>query len=65
LAELNSATEERFHVEWIAELSSGVERLGNRGVGAVVLDLTSPDSHGVETQQAIPGLVSRACFDPN
>ena len=49
LAELNSATEERFHVEWIAELSRGVERLGNRGVGAVVLDLTSPDSHGVET----------------
>jgi diguanylate cyclase (GGDEF)-like protein/PAS domain S-box-containing protein len=49
LAELNSATEERFHVEWVTELSSGIERLRKGGVGAVVLDLTLPDSHGVET----------------
>jgi diguanylate cyclase (GGDEF)-like protein/PAS domain S-box-containing protein len=49
LAELNSTTEERFHVEWVAELSSGIERLSQGGVGAVVLDLTLPDSHGVET----------------
>src|ERR1700676_5351471 len=49
LAELNSATEERFHVEWVTELSSGIERLNKGGVGSVVLDLTLPDSHGVET----------------
>src|ERR1700694_5481092 len=49
LDELNSATEERFHVEWVTELSSGMERLRRGGVGAVVLDLTLPDSHGVET----------------
>jgi diguanylate cyclase (GGDEF)-like protein/PAS domain S-box-containing protein len=49
LAELNSTTEERFHVEWVTELSSGIQRLRKRGVGAVVLDLTLPDSHGVET----------------
>src|SRR6202043_3196549 len=49
LAELNSETEERFHVEWVTELSSGIERLRKGGVGAVVLDLTLPDSHGVET----------------
>src|ERR1700726_5319903 len=49
LAELKSATEERFHVEWVTELSSGIERLREGGVGAVVLDLTLPDSHGVET----------------
>src|ERR1700674_277632 len=49
LAELNSATDERFLVEWVTELSSGIERLRNGGVGAVVLDLTLPDSHGVET----------------
>src|SRR6202049_3904853 len=48
-AELNSATDERFLVEWVTELSSGIERLRNGGVGAVVLDLTLPDSHGVET----------------
>jgi diguanylate cyclase (GGDEF)-like protein/PAS domain S-box-containing protein len=49
LAELNSATEERFHVEWVTELTSGIERLRMGEVGAVVLDLTLPDSHGVET----------------
>src|ERR1700680_3783721 len=48
-AELNSATDERFLVEWVTELSSGIERLRNGGVGAVVLDLTLPDSHGIET----------------
>src|ERR1700681_2910955 len=49
LTELNLATEERFHVEWVTELSSGIERLNKGGVGSVVLDLTLPDSHGVET----------------
>jgi len=49
LAELNSATEERLHVEWVTELASGIERLRKGGVGAVVLDLTLPDSRGVET----------------
>jgi diguanylate cyclase (GGDEF)-like protein/PAS domain S-box-containing protein len=49
LDELSSATDERFCVEWVTELSSGIERLCNGGVGAVVLDLTLPDSHGVET----------------
>src|ERR1700738_335575 len=49
LAELNSATEGRCQVEWFTELSSGIERLREGGVGAVVLDLTLPDSHGVET----------------
>ncbi len=48
-AALNSATEEQFHVEWVTELSSGIERLRKGGVGAVVLDLTLPDSHGVES----------------
>src|SRR6202040_4443529 len=49
LDELGSATNERFRVEWVTELSSGIERLHRGGVGAVVLDLTLPDSHGVET----------------
>ncbi len=46
---MNSATEEQFHVEWVTELSSGNERLLKGGVEAVVLDLTLPDSQGVET----------------
>ncbi|HXN23776.1 MAG TPA: EAL domain-containing protein [Candidatus Dormibacteraeota bacterium] len=49
LDELRSATDEPFRVEWVTELSSGIERLRNGGVGAVMLDLTLPDSHGVET----------------
>ena len=49
LAELNSTAEERFHVEWVTELSSGIERLRKGRVGAVVLDLTLPDSRGIET----------------
>ena len=48
LEEFGSATDERFPVEWVSELSSGIERLRNGGVGAVVLDLTLPDRHGVE-----------------
>ena len=49
LDELSSATDERFDVEWVPDLSRGIERLRNGGVGAVVLDLTLPDSHGIET----------------
>jgi diguanylate cyclase (GGDEF)-like protein/PAS domain S-box-containing protein len=49
LNELGSATDDRFDVEWVPELSSGIERLRKGGVGAVVLDLTLPDSHGIET----------------
>src|ERR1700680_3913218 len=49
LDELSSATDERFHVEWVTDLSRGIERLRNGGVGAVVLDLTFPDTHGLQT----------------
>jgi diguanylate cyclase (GGDEF)-like protein/PAS domain S-box-containing protein len=48
LDELGSATDERFQVEWVTELSSGIERLRKGGVGALVLDLALPDSHGIE-----------------
>jgi two-component system cell cycle response regulator len=49
LEELGSATNKRFRVEWVTEVSGGIERSRRGGVGAVVLDLTLPDSHGVET----------------
>jgi diguanylate cyclase (GGDEF)-like protein/PAS domain S-box-containing protein len=49
LDELSSATDERFMVEWVTELSIGIERLRNGGVGAVVVDLKLSDSHGIET----------------
>jgi diguanylate cyclase (GGDEF)-like protein/PAS domain S-box-containing protein len=43
LEELGAVTGEHFRVEWVAELSAGIERLGQGGVGAVILDLTVPD----------------------
>jgi diguanylate cyclase (GGDEF)-like protein/PAS domain S-box-containing protein len=49
LDELGAATDERFRVEWVTELSSGLARLCSGGVAAVVLDLTLPDSQGLET----------------
>jgi diguanylate cyclase (GGDEF)-like protein/PAS domain S-box-containing protein len=49
LEDLGPAADERFHVEWVSELSSGIERLRTGGVGAVVLALTLPNSHGIET----------------
>jgi diguanylate cyclase (GGDEF)-like protein/PAS domain S-box-containing protein len=49
LGELGSAADERVHIEWLRELSSGIERLRSGAVGAVVLDLTFPDSGGMET----------------
>jgi diguanylate cyclase (GGDEF)-like protein/PAS domain S-box-containing protein len=59
LAELNSATEGGYHVEWFTDLSSGIERLRKGEVGAVVLDLTLPDSHGVETFEKLFQAASR------
>src|ERR1700682_2641804 len=60
LGELGSVTEERFQVEWVTELSRGIERACDGGVRAVVLDLNLPDSKGVETFdklfQAAPGV---------
>jgi diguanylate cyclase (GGDEF)-like protein/PAS domain S-box-containing protein len=49
LDELSLATDERFRVECVTELSSAIERLRNGGVGAVMLDLSLPDSQGIET----------------
>jgi diguanylate cyclase (GGDEF)-like protein/PAS domain S-box-containing protein len=49
LGELGSVTEERFQVEWVTDLSKGVERLGDGGVRAAVLDLNLPGSQHVET----------------
>jgi diguanylate cyclase (GGDEF)-like protein/PAS domain S-box-containing protein len=55
-----SSDGERFRTEWVTELSSGIKRLRDGGVGAVVLDLSLPDSHGIETLErllrAAPGI---------
>jgi diguanylate cyclase (GGDEF)-like protein/PAS domain S-box-containing protein len=38
-----------FDVEWICQLSEGLERLSKKGIAAVLLELDLPDSHGMET----------------
>jgi diguanylate cyclase (GGDEF)-like protein/PAS domain S-box-containing protein len=36
-------------VEWVQKLSDGLERLGRAGIGAVMLNLSLPDSQGIAT----------------
>jgi len=38
-----------FDVELVCELSQGLERLSKRGFAAILLALSLPDSHGIET----------------
>jgi len=38
-----------FDVEWVRQLSAGLERLSKRGIDAVLLALSLPDSQGLET----------------
>jgi diguanylate cyclase (GGDEF)-like protein/PAS domain S-box-containing protein len=38
-----------FDVEWVRELSQGLARLSKGGIDAVLLELSLPDSHGIET----------------
>jgi PAS domain S-box-containing protein len=38
-----------FDVEWVRQLSEGLERLSKKGIAAVLLDLSLPDSQGLET----------------
>jgi diguanylate cyclase (GGDEF)-like protein/PAS domain S-box-containing protein len=37
-----------FEVEWVRELSQGLERLSKRGIDAVLLELSLPGSQGIE-----------------
>jgi diguanylate cyclase (GGDEF)-like protein/PAS domain S-box-containing protein len=37
-----------FEVEWVRQLSEGLERLNKKGIAAVLLALSLPDSHGIE-----------------
>jgi EAL domain-containing protein (putative c-di-GMP-specific phosphodiesterase class I) len=38
-----------LHVEWVRQLSDGLERLSQAGIGAVMLNLFLSDSQGLET----------------
>jgi diguanylate cyclase (GGDEF)-like protein/PAS domain S-box-containing protein len=48
-AALGAAGAEAFEVEWVRALSKGLERLSQKGIAAVLLDLSLADSQGIET----------------
>jgi DNA-binding response OmpR family regulator len=65
---LADARDGLFKVEWVTQLSDGLERLSRTGVAAVLLDLAMPDSPGIASFEQvlraapdIPILVLRAC----
>ncbi len=46
---LSSASGGSFEVEWVRKLSEGLERLIKNGIDAILLELSLPDSSGLET----------------
>jgi len=46
---LGEADKDSFHVEHVNQLSEGLERLTHPGIKIVLLDLSLPDSHGLDT----------------
>src|SRR5882672_2022219 len=48
-AALAAAGSASFDVEWVRQLSEGLARLTKGGIDAVLLELSLPDSHGIET----------------
>jgi diguanylate cyclase (GGDEF)-like protein/PAS domain S-box-containing protein len=45
-----------FDVEWVRQLSEGLARLSKGGIDAVLLELSMPDSHGIETFDKLFGV---------
>jgi diguanylate cyclase (GGDEF)-like protein/PAS domain S-box-containing protein len=48
-AVLAAAGRGSFEVEWVCYLSEGLARLSKKGIDGVLLELSLPDSHGIET----------------
>jgi diguanylate cyclase (GGDEF)-like protein/PAS domain S-box-containing protein len=46
---LAAASSGSFELEWVRQLSEGLERLSKRGIAAVLLKLSLPDSRGMES----------------
>jgi diguanylate cyclase (GGDEF)-like protein/PAS domain S-box-containing protein len=44
----NSRGENTYNVEWVARLDDALERLDRKGITTILLDLTLPDSQGLE-----------------
>jgi diguanylate cyclase (GGDEF)-like protein/PAS domain S-box-containing protein len=48
-AALDLASGGSFDVEWVRQLSEGLERLSKKGIDAVLLELSLPDNQGLDT----------------
>jgi diguanylate cyclase (GGDEF)-like protein/PAS domain S-box-containing protein len=48
-AALTSVGAGSFDVEWVRRLSDGLDRLNQKGIAAVLLELSLPDSNGIES----------------
>ncbi|HYN55293.1 MAG TPA: EAL domain-containing protein [Methylotenera sp.] len=46
---LSKSVDGTFEIEWLTQLSAGIERLHRGGIDAVIVDLLLPDSNGIET----------------
>lgn len=46
---LRKAKDGPFDIEWVTRLSDALERLGAGGIDAMLVDLSLPDSQGIET----------------
>jgi sigma-B regulation protein RsbU (phosphoserine phosphatase) len=53
LEHLGPAQDHSFQVEWVNHLSAGIDRLRRGGVGAVLLDLSLPESDGLHALDKI------------
>src|SRR4029077_19821308 len=53
VAALGAEGSDSFILEWVHQLSEGLELLGKRGTAAVLLALSLPDSEGIETFDSV------------
>jgi diguanylate cyclase (GGDEF)-like protein/PAS domain S-box-containing protein len=52
---LANAKDDPFHVEWVTQLSDGLERLSRNGIAVVLIDLHLPDSQGLAGVEQVLG----------
>jgi diguanylate cyclase (GGDEF)-like protein/PAS domain S-box-containing protein len=46
---IDQADDGPFHIEWVRQLSDGLKHVGLGGIGAILVDLSLPDSSGIAT----------------
>jgi diguanylate cyclase (GGDEF)-like protein/PAS domain S-box-containing protein len=57
---LIAAGDDPSNFEWVRTLSSGLERLAHKGLWAIFLNLSLPDSHGIDTLDRLLSVNSTA-----